>query len=268
MKSAIYDPVKRRCVVHQVLKDFLSMEHHMKALWVLEDNYSEQRSLPILEYIDQIEQFVHLGDKKKALRERLTKELYFSENIGEDPLNEMMRFKRVSQMQFKKTGAEADTATETEPQASPTPAPAATSAPQATTPQAEPKAVPQQSQTIDTRPIELIIFSAFMTELNKLFTTMSKGHIQKFYSYVITMLVEFDLKPEVEANVTAWCHHNGKVEFNNIFTVDEMQQVLHACYLWAVEFFGPDDADHYFSRVVHEVEKLPQADEFPPQNLL
>lgn len=256
-KSPIYDPVKRRCIVHEVLKDFLSIDQHMRALWILEDEYAQQHSLPILEFIDQIEQFAPLGEQKKPLRERLTKELYFGDEIGEDPWEEMTRYRRMSQVKLKKTRPAA--------KSKPAEVPA-----YPTIEEDEAEADYEEEIVAPAEPVsaELAVFSAMISELNTLFTTASKGHIQRFYGHMISIVRELDISPEAEASIVTWCQHSGNLEFKDIFTTDEMSELVHACYLWAVEYFGPDDADQLFARAVHIVEQMPEADEFPPTSFL
>ncbi len=262
-KSPIYDPVKRRCVVYNVLKDFLPVEYYMKALWILEEDYAKQHSLPILEFIDNIEQLTPLGNKKKPLRERLTKELYFSDEIGDDPWEDMMRFKRV--MKINETAHHA-------PPAAPDTAPVHQAAPRATATTPPPQATPdtpvpaaQASQAVSPG---LIVFGHMISELNHQYTHLSKGHIQKFYSFLINQLPELQIKPEAEAAIIAWCHHDGDCELSDVFSADEMSALIHLFYLWGCEALGPEQTDRVFSRAIHNAESLPEADEFPPNELL
>lgn len=269
-KSPIYDPAKRRCVVHEVLKDFLSADIQMKALWILEDKYAKQHSLPILEYIDQIEQLSALGEAKKALRERLTKELYFSEKIGEDPWNEMLRYKRMEKTHVQKippvTAADNDI-----PKVGPTEHetnPATTDQSRQTAPDEKSTAdngVPVLSDVVST---ELIVFTKLLAELNKLFTNTVKDQIKLFYSNMLAASSQINISPEAEANMVAWCQNNGNVIFNDIFTINEMTKVIHSAYMWAVEYLGPEDADAIFSQAVTEVKRSPEANEFSPTNFL
>ncbi len=266
-KSPIYDPVKRRCVVNTVLKDFLSTDYHMQALWILENDYAKQHSLPILEYIDQIEKLAAIGDKKKELRERLTKELYFSENIGSDPWDEMVQHQRIKQIKVRKVTPESTLSV--------TPAPI--------------RPVPNQEQAqqtastvkIDTNDVdesipvlaelvstELVVFSGLLKELVKQFEHSAKNHVAKLYGYVLAMASELDISPDVEANLVAWCQNKGQIVFNDVLETEEMSEIVHACYTWAAEYLGPDDADEIFVRAVHEVEKLPEAKDFHPSNFL
>jgi len=248
--NAIYDPIKRRCVVHEVLKDFLPIDEHMQALWILEKEYSKHNSLPILEYIDLVEKISPLGDRKKLLRERLTKELYFSEETGDDPWEEMVRYKRIAELQYVRS--------------QPKPEPV------------EPKLNPaiDYSENIDVPtltemvPIEIIIFSEMMKNLNHYYDSSSKGYIQKFYSFLIHEMSSMELSPEGEAALTAWCHQNGNLDFVDSITTQEMSNILHMCYLWGCEFLGPDETDKIYARCVHMVEQLPEAEEFSPSNLL
>ena len=254
-KSPIYDPAKRRCVVHSVLKDYFNNEQHMKALWILEDTYSKQHSLPILEFIDDLEKLVPLGDRKKQLRERLTKELYFSERVGEDPWDEMMRFKRISQVVLRKTPPR---------QEPPDPVAAVE--------------YEYESESLNTRddvPVltdiisnELRIFSRLMREINSRLTKLLQSRIQKFYSELIFQLPTLSITPEAEASITAWCHHNGQLEFQDLFSVPEMSSIVHTAYVWCCEALGPDDTDQMFAQAVHEVERLPEALHFHPTELL
>ncbi len=252
-KSPIYDPAKRRCVVHSVLKDYFSNEQHMKALWILEDTYAKQHSLPILEFIDDLEKLAPLGDRKKQLRERLTKELYFSDRVGEDPWDEMMRFKRISQVVLRKTPPR---------QEAPSPVAAVEYEYESENTQED---VPVLTDIISN---ELRVFSRFMQEINNRLTSTLKSHIQKFYSELIFQLPELHISPEAEASITAWCHHNGQLEFQDLFAVTEMSSIVHTAYIWCCEALGPDEADHLFAQAVHEVEHLPEAVHFHPTELL
>lgn len=263
-KSPIYDPVKRRAVVHEVLKDFLPEDIHMKALWILEDNYAKQHSLPILEYIDQIEKLCSLGDYKKALRERLTKELYFSQEIGDDPWNEMQRYKRMSKIQVR-TVAPADNHIPT------------VSTPASTDEHSPDTQLPQPTNKSDNNGVpvltdvtssELVVFSHLLRELNQLFADAAGDHIKMFYGSMLSAASRLEVSPEAEANLVAWCQNNGNVIFNDIFTVEEMAKIIHTCYMWAVEYLGPDESDTLFSQAVQEVKRIPEAKAFSPTNLL
>ncbi len=249
--NAIYDPIKRRCVVHEVLKDFLPTDEHMQALWILEKEYAKSHSLNILEYVDQVERIAPLGERKKQLRERLTKELYFSEDAGEDPWEAMVRYKRIAEIQYIKRQP-------------------------VKKPPVEPKINPaiDITETIDVPtltemvPIEILIFSEMMKKLNHLYSTASKGYIQKFYSFLINEMASMELSPEGEAALTAWCHQDGELDFIDPISEQEMSNILHIGYLWGCEFLGPEHTDKIYARCVHEVEQLPEADEFPPSQLL
>ncbi len=272
-KSPIYDPVKRRCVVYNVLKDFLPTEYYMKALWILEEDYAKQHSLPILEFIDHIEQLTPLGNKKKPLRERLTKELYFSDEIGEDPWEDMMRFKRVLQInQGARQTAQPATPPGPSPAAAPFPGQSHTPAapPVAPPPPQEPDTAGSEAAAPVPQPLSpaLVVFDHMIGELNRQYTHLSKGHIQKFYSFLINQLPELEIRPEAEAAIIAWCHHDGDCELSDVFSPDEMSQLIHVFYLWGCEALGPEQTDRIFSRAIHQAESLPEADEFPPTELM
>jgi len=282
----IYDPAKRRCIVHQILKNFLSTDAHMQALWVLEDEYAKQHSLPILEYIDQIEKISPLGDKKKELRENLTKELYFSDALGEDPLEEMERYKRITEIKVRKITpapkpvmpvsnvASSDEATDPDLNQDHQQDEhlthriqiASDDVNQLTDSQTEiDKDIPVLAELVST---ELVIFTGLLSELNKQFTKNAKDHVQKFYGSVLSMATELDLSPDVETNLVAWCQNKGQIIFNDILATEEMTEIIHACYLWAIEYFGPEDADAIFVKAIHIVERLPEATDFSPSQLM
>ncbi len=248
---AIGDPIKRRCVVHGVLKDFLPTDEHMQVLWVLEKEYSKHITLPILEFVDQIEHISPLGERKKQLRDRLTKELYFSKDPGEDPWEAMVRYKRIAELQYIKQQP-------SEPLSE------------------EPKVNPaiDLTETIDVPtltdrvPVELVVFSEMMKNLNRHYDIASKGYIQKYYGFLINEMSEVALSPEGEAALTAWCHHNGELDFIDLISEEDMSNILHISYLWGCEFLGPEHTDKIYARCVHEVEQLPEAEHFPPSQLL
>lgn len=265
-KSPIYDPVKRRCVIFEVLKDFVSLENCMKALWILENDYAKQHSLPILEFIDHVEKISALGENKKPLRERLTKELYFSSEIGKDPWEDMMRYKRVAQLSNPPNDPNPTVHKISTPEK---PQKAVNTSTDFTAPVAdiddENADVPTLTEMV---PPEIIVFNNFMKEINHYYTVSSKGYIQKFYSFLINHLPDLRITPEVEAAIIAWCHKDGHVAFANVFTTVEMSKVLHTCYVWGCDALGPDPTDKIFSRAIHETEKLAEADDFPPSSLM
>ena len=89
------DLSKRRAVVYQVLKEMMPEQLCMQALWILEDKYATLTVIPILEYVDFIDQDVlDLGTNKLYLNHELTKTLYGRGTVDyADPLEKMRTFK-------------------------------------------------------------------------------------------------------------------------------------------------------------------------------
>ena len=89
------DLSQRRAVVYQVLKKVIPHEECMQAMWILENNYTNLTVVPILEYVDCIEQEVSsFGEEKMNISRELTKLLYSPDtDEHNDPWQEMQRFR-------------------------------------------------------------------------------------------------------------------------------------------------------------------------------
>ena len=71
------DKIQRRAVAYKILQKTLTRSDCMKALWILENKYADLEVIPILEYVDCIEnEVLILGDNKLLISRELTKLLY------------------------------------------------------------------------------------------------------------------------------------------------------------------------------------------------
>jgi len=88
------DSSQRRAVVFQVLKEIISHEECMQAMWILENSYNKLAVVPILEYVDCIELHVsNLGVKKLYLSRELIKILYSPvSDVYDDPWEDMQKY--------------------------------------------------------------------------------------------------------------------------------------------------------------------------------
>ncbi|MBD3669459.1 MAG: hypothetical protein HUJ29_01705 [Gammaproteobacteria bacterium] len=226
--SALNDVTMKRRAVYTALQPFFDMKQVLEALWHWEDNYASDHKTSIRKFINEI-CVGDMKDKANAMYHNLMLNLQDRNiELDEDPYSLMLAY-RGGKLQF-----------------------------------AEPKSE------------KLLVLTPPMVVFNRLLQGFMEqlASIEHYYEFKVREYVgenvgeyshELDLQQVNEIRV--WMkYREGELEYN--YNPKQMSRVLHLLYIAACEFFGPTVADKCLSQAVNAVERIPEARQFAPKQIL
>jgi hypothetical protein len=112
-----------------------------------------------------------------------------------------------------------------------------------------------------------VVFTAILTKFFDRMQDAGPTFCSRIRDLLVDRLSRSNLHPVTLAELSGWLATGAPMSDVRL-SVESMRRIVNLVYIDACEYFGPTVADHLLAEAARETEKLPEAREFPPRQLL
>jgi hypothetical protein len=223
--------IVRRRAVFTALRPIMQDETLYRCLWLWEKQYSNGQSMRLRNFIAEIvECNLFQGNAHEAYKNLVQCFMQDPSLLAPDPYQDML--KHQDSLQHDSSAAQDDT----------------------------PNSIK--------RPRETVVFEAVMNEfMNSLDKHDSYG-INAIAQNIRNNSQDMDLTSHQKQELLNWINTRGNKPLNLAFSLSQMSTIINSTYVTACDLVGPVKSDHYLSHAIEIAERLPEALDFKPHNLL
>lgn len=216
--------IVRRRAVYTALKSIILDESIYQALWIWEQQYSNEKSMRLRNYIsDLAERGLLQGSTKVAYKNLVQSFMQDPSLLAQDPYETMLRHQENNIYGLQ-------------------------------TPQLQPK--------------EIVVFEEVVKRFMNLLVQQDSLSIDNISKNITNDSINIDLSNYQKQFLLKWINAQGKMPLKIALSESQMSKILNNIYVIACELVGPIKSDNYLSSAIESAEKLPEAHDYPPHNLL
>lgn len=112
------------------------------------------------------------------------------------------------------------------------------------------------------------VFRYFIDDIAHKVDTRSKLASGNLKAFLGTQCENALSRPESISTIKRWSNGDRNLANLSVLELSELQQIVDLAYVFCCDTMGPVRADQIISEAISSTEKLPESQDFPPQNLL